>query len=181
MPMDFDAGFREKVDRHAERLTSERWPVIERRVAEKRLAWCAEHPDLFAAGEGASPRRAFDLLFFDYMGQDSGDLTVVAESADEIVWHSANPCPTLEACKATGLDTRSVCRAVYEKSTQALISALDPRVLVGWFRRWLVGLLARAGSSSGDSTRSGLRAARAVADDDGASTATIRDQARQSP
>jgi transglutaminase-like putative cysteine protease len=61
----------------------------------------------------------------------------------------------------------------------AALSALDPRVFVGWFRRWLVGLLARGGSSSGDSTRSGLRAARAVADDDGASTATIRDLWRE--
>ncbi len=128
MSTQFDVSFHEKVDRHTERLTHERWPLIERRVAEKRMAWCAKHPEYFQAGEDATPRRAFDLLFFSYMGLESEDLTVVTEDFDEIVWDSANPCPTLDACEAARLETRSVCRAVYEKSTQALISALDPRL-----------------------------------------------------
>ena len=37
-------------------------------------------------------------------------------------------CPTLEACGALGLDTRQVCRAVYEKSTQAFLSQIDPQL-----------------------------------------------------
>ena len=39
-----------------------------------------------------------------------------------------NPCPTLEACRAEGLDTRKICRAVYEKSTQVMVSRLNPRL-----------------------------------------------------
>ncbi len=63
------------------------------------------------------------LLFFEYMGLNREVLPVTAES--EIAWLSRNPCPTLEACKRLGLDTREVCRA-YEKSTQAFLSQLDP-------------------------------------------------------
>ena len=69
-----------------------------------------------------------NLLFFDYMGLSAGDLPIVSESADEIVWLSRNDCPTLEACRILGLDTRQVCRAAYEKSTQALVSHLDPQL-----------------------------------------------------
>jgi tRNA(Arg) A34 adenosine deaminase TadA len=45
-----------------------------------------------------------------------------------IEWLSTNPCPTLEACNLLKLDTRKVCRAAYEKSTQAFLSQLDPRL-----------------------------------------------------
>ena len=118
----------DKIARHRDRLTSSRLSDIEHQVTAKRLAWCDQHPGFFAHAVGATPRRAFDLLFFDYMGLDPAELPIVEESDDRIVWRSVNPCPTLEACKAEGLDTRKVCRAVYEKSTQALVSRLHPRL-----------------------------------------------------
>ncbi|MHB0870081.1 MAG: nucleoside deaminase [Chloroflexota bacterium] len=68
------------------------------------------------------------MLFFRYMGITEDDLPVAAESDSEIVWLSRNPCPTLEACKAIGLDTRRVCRAAYERSTQAFLSEMDARL-----------------------------------------------------
>ena len=39
-----------------------------------------------------------------------------------------NPCDTLEACRELGLETREVCRALYEKPVQFLISQLDPEL-----------------------------------------------------
>jgi tRNA(Arg) A34 adenosine deaminase TadA len=62
------------------------------------------------------------------MGLSLSDLPVVSESENEITWLSKNRCPTLDACKALGLDTRSVCRSVYEKPTQAFLSWLDPQL-----------------------------------------------------
>jgi tRNA(Arg) A34 adenosine deaminase TadA len=56
------------------------------------------------------------------------DLPILAESEGEIVWTSRNPCPTLEACRRLGLDTRIVCRRAYEKPTQAFLSTLDPEL-----------------------------------------------------
>ncbi len=46
----------------------------------------------------------------------------------EIVFHSKNCCPTLEACKILGLDTRKVCRLYNEKSTDALVRQVDSRL-----------------------------------------------------
>jgi tRNA(adenine34) deaminase len=62
------------------------------------------------------------------MALSRDDLPVVSESAHEIIWLSLNDCPTLEACKQLGLDTRQICREVYEKSTQAFLSQLDPQL-----------------------------------------------------
>jgi tRNA(Arg) A34 adenosine deaminase TadA len=73
-----------------------------------------------------SPRQAYELLFFDYMGLSPDQLPVVEESDSRITWLSANPCPTLEACARLGLDTRTVCRSIYEKPTQVFLSRLDP-------------------------------------------------------
>ena len=76
----------------------------------------------------ATPRRAFELLFFEQMQLDPRDLEVVAESADRIVWESRNRCPLQEACATAGLDTRTVCRRVNERATQAFCSRLDPQL-----------------------------------------------------
>ncbi len=108
------------------RLQSAKPVVLEAEVARKRQAWLTErHP---VGLPGAGPRRAFEIFCFDYLGLEPADVPVVSESVDEIVWLSKNPCPTLDACATGGLDTRTVCRGIYEKSTQALISGLDPRL-----------------------------------------------------
>lgn len=116
--------FEEQVAFQMERLRTKSLPAVERETIEKREAW-------WNAREGsceATPRAAFEALFFGYMGLAPEDLPVRAESGDEIVWESRNPCPTLEACLQLGLDTREVCRKSYEKSTQAFVSRIDPRL-----------------------------------------------------
>jgi tRNA(Arg) A34 adenosine deaminase TadA len=68
------------------------------------------------------------MLFFEYMGLAERDLRILRDTPTEIAWSSENPCPTLKACGRLGLDTRVVCRRVYEKSTQAFLSTLDPEL-----------------------------------------------------
>lgn len=123
MNADFEMKTREQIDR----LKHKALYHIEAEVAQKRIKWF-QNVSLQANDLPVSPRRAYELLFFDYMGLDEGELPVVTENEREIVWLSYNPCPTLEACKALELDTRRVCRGAYEKSTQALISQLDPEL-----------------------------------------------------
>jgi len=64
----------------------------------------------------------------------------------------------------------------------AALAALDPRALVGWLRRWLAALIARAESATtttGDSTDDGPRGTGGAATADEASTPTIRDLWRE--
>jgi tRNA(adenine34) deaminase len=122
------ADFNSKVQRQIERLRHCSYQAIEAEVVQKRRAWLRQHDQIAARYDHPTPRQAFDLLFFDYMGLSPDDLPIVSETETEIVWRSANPCPMLEAVKALGLDTRTVCRAAYEKSTQAFVSQLDPQL-----------------------------------------------------
>jgi tRNA(Arg) A34 adenosine deaminase TadA len=118
--------FQARVQRHVERLEALSCREIERQVAEARIAWFQrKRPE---SGDRPSPRRAYELLFLDYMGLSPDDLPVVSETETEIVWLSRNRCPTLEACQLLGWDTRRVCRAAFEKSTQAFVSQLDPQL-----------------------------------------------------
>jgi hypothetical protein len=112
---DFDS----QVEKQMKRLRETPLKAIERQVAEKRAVWYRDHGP--GPLRGASPRRAFELLFFEYMGLDPADLPVLEEDENRITWASANPCPTLEACRRLGLDTRTVCREAYEQSTQAFL------------------------------------------------------------
>ncbi len=118
--------FKRKVEEQIERLRRQSYRSIEDDVTRKRLAWFEQRPA--ERQTPVSPRRAYEVLFGEYMGLALADLPVVRETEDEIVWRSQNPCPTLEACQALGLDTRRVCRAAYEKSTQAFVSQLDPQL-----------------------------------------------------
>ena len=120
-------AFEEQVQQQIDRLTNKSLREIEQAVTEKRLNWWAIHSGLKPAGP-VSPRLAFERLFFDYMGLKKDDLPVLSETENEITWASKNPCPTLEVCGRLKLDTRTVCRQAYEKSTQAFISQIDPRL-----------------------------------------------------
>ena len=107
--------------------------AIQKEAAEKRVAWLEERGYSRPPGwplpiEPVSPRRAFELLFFEYMGLNPGELPVEEESDSRITWLSLNPCSTLGACRRLGVDTRTLCRAVYEKPVQTFLSRLDPRL-----------------------------------------------------
>jgi len=119
--------FKAQVTRQIGRLRCEPLNQIEAQVAQKRSAWFQKtFPHGF--GQPATPRRAYETLFGDYMGLNLDEVPLVQETEDEVVWLSRNACPTLEACQTLGLDTRCVCRAAYEKSTQAFVSQIDPRL-----------------------------------------------------
>jgi tRNA(adenine34) deaminase len=124
MPSDFER----KVESQIERLKQSSCQEIEREVAEKRITWARQNLRAASLPVHPTPRQAFETLFFAYMGLPVSELPVVSETATQIVWRSLNRCPTLEAAGRLGLDTRQVCRAAYEKSTQAFLSQLDPQL-----------------------------------------------------
>ena len=123
-----DASFESKILRQMERLQNQSLSQIEAEVAQKRTAWLEQNRSLWQGQTACSPRRAFELLFFEYMGLSPQDVPVVRETGQQISWLSKNPCPTLEACMRLGLDTRQVCRLAYEKSTQAFLSHIDAQL-----------------------------------------------------
>jgi len=100
----------------------------EAEVIAKRLMWFRANRLGMERRAQPSPRDAYEMFVLDYLGLTEDQVPVVAETETEVTWLSTNKCPTLERCQAQGLDTRTVCRAVYEKPTQMLISQLDPQL-----------------------------------------------------
>ena len=121
-------SFEAKVLDQMERLQTQGIRAVEAEIAARRIAWLRQHVLLVDEPESITPRRAFELLFFEHMGLSPADLPVVSETEHEIAWRSTNRCPTLEVCARLGLDTRQVCRAANEKATQVFLSQIDPQL-----------------------------------------------------
>jgi tRNA(adenine34) deaminase len=120
--------FEERVRRTTEQLQQASFQAIASDITQKRMAWLdrvlPDRPD----HDQFTPKDAYELLFFEHMKLERGELPIVSESSNEIVWLSQNRCSLLEGCLALGLDTRKVCRAVNEKATQAFLSRINPRL-----------------------------------------------------
>jgi len=65
-------------------------------------------------------------LFLTRLGISGEEAPIVMRSAQGIVIHSRNFCPTLEACKILDMDTRFVCRHYTEEPTTELVRQLHP-------------------------------------------------------
>lgn len=93
----------------------------------RRIAWFLEHREELPLPED-DPLEAGYLLLLLRFGIAPEEAPVVSRSERVITFHSQNFCPTLEACRLLGLDTRHVCKYINEDSTNALLRALDPRL-----------------------------------------------------
>jgi tRNA(adenine34) deaminase len=82
-------------------------------------------------------RNSFDFVTDDLL--DSGyklllerfhitseEAPIIEKTNKEIIFHSINFCPTLEACKILGLDTRYICKKMNEMSTDILLKQINP-------------------------------------------------------
>jgi tRNA(adenine34) deaminase len=67
-------------------------------------------------------------LLLERFGITSEEAPVIKKTDTEIVFHSMNFCPTLEACRILNLDTRRVCKKLNEISTDTLLKQIDSRL-----------------------------------------------------
>lgn len=105
--------------------------ILERCVTEKRLAWAKAHlGELKITGNPALD--GYRWFYEKYLGvfiPENGEIVELSEK--RIVSRWWNPCPTLEACKKFGLDTRVVCKRAYHQPVQAFLMQLHPDLRFG--------------------------------------------------
>lgn len=94
---------------------------------QRRTAWFAEHRAEFGFLCGDSLEAGYRLLLARF-GIPPEEAPVVERTEYKIVFHSQNFCPTLEACRRLGLDTRHVCKRLNEQATDALVKLVNPRL-----------------------------------------------------
>ncbi len=97
-------------------------------VIARRLAWWERvGKDLPRSGEPLAD--GYQIFYGRYLGLTApNDGVIVSTTPNKMVTRWWNPCPTLEACQKLGLDTRQVCRKVYQRPVQALLQQIDPRL-----------------------------------------------------
>ncbi len=105
------------------------WKILEKQILEKRLKWIEKNREKIERIEGNDLEKAFIVFYKLYLGLDlKRDCKIVKKSKRRIIARWKNYCPVLEACKMLGLDTRKVCKLVYEKPTKIFISKISPKV-----------------------------------------------------
>ncbi len=93
----------------------------------RRTAWFEENKDRFNFLSDDLLNSAYRLLLARF-GITPEEAPIVQKSNTMIVFHSQNFCPTLEACRRLGLDTRHICKQINENATNRLIQKIDPRL-----------------------------------------------------
>jgi hypothetical protein len=101
---------------------------LEQCVVEKRTAWLKAN--LGGVKNGDDPVMDGYRWFYEkYLGVSvPKDGEIVERTGKRLVMHWWNPCPTLEACKKLGLDTREVCKKAYQKPVQEFLKYINPKL-----------------------------------------------------
>ena len=71
----------------------------------------------------------YKLFYESYLGLSiPQDGEIIEKTNRRLVTRWWNRRPTLEACQKLGLDIREICKKVYHKPVQVLLSKIDPRL-----------------------------------------------------
>lgn len=104
------------------------WFEEEKRIIEKRLKWIKQNRHKLKIIKGNDVEKAYKLFYLEYLNVKEKEIEIVEKSEKRIVLRSYNFCPVLEACKKLNLDTRIICKKLYEKPTQVFIQQINPNL-----------------------------------------------------
>ncbi len=93
----------------------------------RRVKWFEQNRDELSS-LGNDPLNSGYRLLLKRFNITEDEAPIVLKTDNKIVFHSRNFCPTLEACKILGLDTRKICKRLNENATDTLIKQIDPRL-----------------------------------------------------
>ena len=101
---------------------------LERCVIQKRLAWLKVNFSEVEKGNGPVAD-GYRWFYEKYLGASiPKDGEIVERSGNRMVMRWWNPCPTLEACRKFGLDTREICKKVYHRPVTEFLRQINPHL-----------------------------------------------------
>lgn len=98
--------------------------ILEDCTVNSALKWFEENKDKLEF-KGSLIDQAFEIFYLKHLGLDPKDVKIVEKAENRLVCRWRNFCSVLEACKLLGLDTRIICRKVYEKPGKALLKRIN--------------------------------------------------------
>lgn len=102
------------------------WELVEKELTEKRNIWFEQNKKSLKL-KGFDVEKAYRLIL-KKIGINPNEVPIVEKTKKRIVFHSTNFCPTLEACKILGLDTRMICKRVFENPTDYLVKKINSKL-----------------------------------------------------
>ncbi|MFX0071122.1 MAG: nucleoside deaminase, partial [Candidatus Hermodarchaeota archaeon] len=105
----------------------EDWKKYEKKIFAKRKRWFYNNKSEIKKLNGSEIEKAFKLLITK-LDINENEIPIIYKSDNKLVFHSKNFCPTLEACKILNLDTKTICKAIYEKPTDEFIKMINPNL-----------------------------------------------------
>lgn len=104
---------------------------LEQCVIEKRLAWLKENRAENIRVDDPV-KEGYHWFYERYLKVAlPADGEIIEQTGKRLVMRWRNPCPTLEACRKLGLDTREVCKKVYEVPVEEFLKTIDPKLRFG--------------------------------------------------
>lgn len=105
----------------------EEWRLYEKELLEKRKKWFHANKSLIDKLNGSDIEKAYKLLIMKFNFNED-EVPIIEKTDKKIVFHSKNFCPSLEACKILDLDTKLICKAIFEESTNEFIKMINPKL-----------------------------------------------------
>jgi len=103
------------------------WSILENCITDMALEWYEKNKGKLVQ-EKPLLEHAFDVYYFRHLNLNPRDVEIVKKSEERIVCRWRNFCEVLEACKILGLDTRIICKSVYEKPGKMLLKRISPKL-----------------------------------------------------
>lgn len=96
-------------------------------LSKKRKDWFEKNKGNLLNNDKDLLENAYEI-FLKKLSINKNEAPVVEKQKNKIVIHSKNFCPTLEACKILGLDTRKICKKINEEATDKLLKKINPNL-----------------------------------------------------
>ena len=122
----YNTKIRECIKRFRAALPDD-WKNYEIELLNKRKKWFLDNKSKIDKLNGNEVEKAYKLLLMK-LEIDESEAPIIKKSKKKLVFHSKNFCPSLEACKILGLDTRIICKEIFEKPTSEFIKLLNPKL-----------------------------------------------------
>jgi hypothetical protein len=94
----------------------------------RRISWYRDNHSKLGFIDEVDKVTAGYMLLLKRFNITEAEAPIADRTERKIIFHSKNFCPTLEACKILGLDTRTICRNLNEGATNALVKQIDPHL-----------------------------------------------------
>jgi tRNA(Arg) A34 adenosine deaminase TadA len=107
--------------------TSENWENLSKELLEKRKQWFFENENQINEIQGSEVEKAYKILLMK-LDISEKEAPIIEKSEKKLIFHSMNSCFSLEACKILDLDTRVICKKIFEKPTDDFIKLLNPKL-----------------------------------------------------